>query len=217
MEKRIFAAVLISIALLWIWAAIAPKLFPDLIKQPRPNTPQPTAASKRAASPAAQAPTTTTPSVEPQTSAPAPRTDSKPTSAQTQVLTRVETPDFIATFSNRGAELVSFKLVHYQTKPKGGEPVELVKAREPQRTRDVRREFEMVQQIFEDVAPRRECRGFDARAERRRIGHLAQLRPLRRRNPLRQRRGCGRHGVSGDDENQQNGCDVRRERHDSPL
>ena len=34
MEKRIFAAVLISIGFLWLWAAVAPKLFPDLMKKP---------------------------------------------------------------------------------------------------------------------------------------------------------------------------------------
>src|SRR5947209_17295747 len=39
MEKRIFAAVLISIGLLWLWAALAPKLFPELAKKPAPPKP----------------------------------------------------------------------------------------------------------------------------------------------------------------------------------
>ena len=34
MEKRIFAAVLISIGLLWLWATVAPKLFPELAESP---------------------------------------------------------------------------------------------------------------------------------------------------------------------------------------
>ena len=34
MEKRIFLAILISLALLWGWAALAPKLFPELVKRP---------------------------------------------------------------------------------------------------------------------------------------------------------------------------------------
>ena len=34
MEKRIFLAILISLGLLWGWAALAPKLFPELVKKP---------------------------------------------------------------------------------------------------------------------------------------------------------------------------------------
>src|SRR5437588_12873448 len=43
MEKRIFAAVLISIGLLWLWAAVAPRLFPELAKKPAPPKPAVTA------------------------------------------------------------------------------------------------------------------------------------------------------------------------------
>src|ERR1041385_4164902 len=43
MEKRIFAAVLISIGLLWLWAALAPKLFPELTKKVAPPKPAVTA------------------------------------------------------------------------------------------------------------------------------------------------------------------------------
>ena len=135
MEKRIFAAVVISIGLWWLWAAVAPKLFPDLIKQPKPPAPVAkttttfsAAASHSAASsaPAAQ-PAAKGPAVH----APAP---SVPISASAVQLTRVATNDYVAVFSNRGAELVSFKLLHYATKPKGGIPVELVKARNADRT-----------------------------------------------------------------------------------
>src|SRR5207237_2171627 len=57
-----------------------------------------------------------------------------PTAARAITITQVKADDFVATFSNRGAELVSFRLLKYYTKPKGGEPVELVKARDPSRT-----------------------------------------------------------------------------------
>ena len=133
MEKRIFAAVLISIGFLWLWAAVAPKLFPNLVKSAR------SAASKPAATPKPQTTTTTTTTASrvaaPSTpvSAPAaPPPILTPTSSQRVILTRVETPDFVATFSNRGAELVSFQLLRYHTR--GGSYVELVKAREPNRT-----------------------------------------------------------------------------------
>ena len=132
MERRIFAAVLISIAFLWLWAAVAPRLFPDLIK-PRP------AATKPIAVPKPPAPTATTTTAAPSPAgapsvASAPLVSSSPTSAQALTRIDVRTDDFIAVFSNRGAELISFQLTRYKTKPKGGEPVELVKAREATRT-----------------------------------------------------------------------------------
>jgi len=126
MEKRIFTAVLISIAMLWGWAVLAPKLFPDLIKKPAP--------AKTA--PVAKAPaTTTTVAPEPQPPASlakiAPPPVQAPTSASQVQLTRIERPGFIATFSNRGAQLVSFKLTNYK---QDKELVELVKARDASRT-----------------------------------------------------------------------------------
>ena len=39
MEKRIFLAIAISIAVLVGWSWLAPKLFPDLIKKPAPAKP----------------------------------------------------------------------------------------------------------------------------------------------------------------------------------
>jgi YidC/Oxa1 family membrane protein insertase len=56
-----------------------------------------------------------------------------PLSAGEVVTTKVERPDlFTATFSNRGAQLISFKLAKYIDK--SGQPVELVKARPMSRT-----------------------------------------------------------------------------------
>ena len=133
MEKRIFTAVIISIAVLWLWAAVAPKLFPDLVK-PRTNlnAPQksaPTTTKPAAVSDTASAPPAARP-VPPQPAAVIVPTS--PIAATAITYTRIETDDYIARFSNRGAELVSFQLKHYKTKD--ASLVELVKSRDPSRT-----------------------------------------------------------------------------------
>jgi YidC/Oxa1 family membrane protein insertase len=126
MEKRIFVAVLVSIALLWGWALIAPKLFPDLMKKPAPAK----------TSPATKPVTTDTVAPIPQPPASLakiapPPSPQAPTSASRIQYTSIARPGFVATFSNRGAQLVSFKLTNYK---QDGQPVELVKAREASRT-----------------------------------------------------------------------------------
>jgi YidC/Oxa1 family membrane protein insertase len=138
MEKRIFLAIIISIAVLWLWAAVAPKLFPELAKKPAP----PKAAATSTASPSAQPPLTSTststnataPALSAPTVAPAPAPTAEVVSA-TRVLPSVFRNDgeYVATFSNRGAQLVSFKLLRYKQKH-GNDPVELVKARAGTRT-----------------------------------------------------------------------------------
>jgi YidC/Oxa1 family membrane protein insertase len=137
MEKRIFAAVLISIGFLWLWAAVAPKLFPDLMKKPVPAATSTTATATTAApsqpTPVTASTTTATPAVE----TPAAAAAVTPIAATAQTITRIESPDFVAKFSNRGAELVSFQLTHYKAKPSDKNDqtnVELVKEREPGRT-----------------------------------------------------------------------------------
>ena len=126
MEKRIFTAVLISIGLLWLWAAVAPKLFPELAKKPVP--PKPATAVTSTAEPAKRAPIA--PAILPPTAKPA--VAAEPIEASALVIKVVDTPNFIARFSNRGAEMVSFQLKHYTEND--GTPVELVKARDPSRT-----------------------------------------------------------------------------------
>lgn len=129
MEKRTFIAVLISIALLWGWAAIAPKLFPDLMKKPAPAKPAPAkpAASKSRTTAA------TSSSAPSSVAVPAPGTIlSQPIGATALQETTIDAPEFIARFSNRGAELVSFLPKKYKTNT--GQLVELVKARDPQRS-----------------------------------------------------------------------------------
>jgi len=137
MEKRIFAAVLISIGFLWLWAAVAPKLFPDLMKKPVPakvETTSTTATATTATTAPVTASTTTSPAaVEAPATAPA----VEPIAASAQTITKIEAPDFVAKFSNRGAELVSFQLTHYKARPSDKNDqtlVELVKEREPNRT-----------------------------------------------------------------------------------
>ncbi len=141
MEKRIFAAVLISIGFLWLWAAVAPKLFPDLMKKPVPAkeevapaiTTAGTTTTAPIPAPAPEAPATT--SLEQKPAAVVP--PAAPIAAAAQTITTIDRRDFVARFSNRGAELVSFQLTHYKAKPSSKTDqtkVELVKDREPNRT-----------------------------------------------------------------------------------
>ncbi len=121
MEKRIFIAIVVSIAFLWIWAALAPRFFPELARKPAPAPAKTTTTSRRAPSPAEQRPPSAavSPSVK---SAPV-----TPTAGTSRIDTIVERPAFIARFSNRGAQLISFRLTKYFDK--SGNDVELVKSR----------------------------------------------------------------------------------------
>lgn len=149
MERRIFLAVLISLAVLWSWAAIAPKLFPDLVRKPVPA--RTVTASSQAATPSStQGAASTTPAGTSTAAAPVTATTaSAPVKAGTAtalsapaaaeriaaaepLTTVVDTPSFTAKFSNRGAQLVSFQLKSFRAK--NGTPVELVKGREESRT-----------------------------------------------------------------------------------
>ncbi|MGZ4777838.1 MAG: membrane protein insertase YidC [Thermoanaerobaculia bacterium] len=140
MEKRIFIAVLISLAVLWSWAALAPKLFPDLVKTKPPvaavqtttGTSSPTVTNTAPGTAKTVVPAKTPSSVPAAAAVPV-----TPISAQATRLTTVDTDDYIAVFSNRGAQLISFRLKKYKANPtKKADPtlVELVKQREPSRT-----------------------------------------------------------------------------------
>ena len=129
MEKRIFVAVLISIAFLWLWAVVAPKLFPDLVK-PKTNLTQKPAQTQTAKPTKQTVPTQQEPAPTPSVKvAPVP---TRPIAASQIQYTTISRPGFIARFSNRGAQLVSFQLTGYKTKE--GANVELVKARDASRT-----------------------------------------------------------------------------------
>lgn len=137
MEKRIFLAVVISIALLGLWSAVLPKFFPELAKKPAPAkvTTSPKAPATATTAGGAVAATSTSvvgqqpaPSV---TSAVAPVA---PITADRVQTTTVDTPELTAVFSNRGGQLVSFKLKNYKRKDDPKQYVDLVRMREPNRT-----------------------------------------------------------------------------------
>ncbi len=125
MEKRIFVAIAVSIAVLWIWAAVAPRFFPELAK------PKPKPVATSTAKPSATA-TTPSPATPHAVAAPEAPLVITPVSASSLSVITVDEPDFVAKFSNRGAELVSFRLKKYLDKER--QPVELVKARPANRT-----------------------------------------------------------------------------------
>lgn len=132
MEKRIFIAVLLSFAILYLYGVIAPKMFPNLVPKKPPVTATATTGTT-ASSTTTSATTSAAPApvaAQPAASIAAPVVSN--VSATSQQLTRVETPDFIAVFSNRGAEMISFQLKRYRAKSGGN--VELVKARPAERT-----------------------------------------------------------------------------------
>lgn len=140
MEKRIFLAILISLGVLWGWAALAPKLFPELVKKQTPAATSKTTEQKPAPS---STTTATTASAEPVATTSSATETSAPTltaavtgkrmAAELEQRTVIDTPEYTAVLSNRGAQLVSFKLKHYARK-KSKEHEDLVKSRERGRT-----------------------------------------------------------------------------------
>jgi YidC/Oxa1 family membrane protein insertase len=140
MEKRIFVAIILSIAVLVAWSWLAPLVFPELVKKPAP--PKPAATSTTAgtttttAAPSTLTTTTTTTGTSeatPPTLAAAPPATTAPVAATNVQRTVIETRSYRAVMSNRGAQLVSFQLKDYKRKDQKG-PEELVKAREANRT-----------------------------------------------------------------------------------
>src|SRR5437763_6769084 len=106
MEKRIFVAVVISIAFLALWSTLIPKFFPQMVKKPAPVVARPTDNS-----PVTPTATTTTSATRPRPANPQSSilnpqsTRVAPVAAATLQQTFVDTPEFVAVFSNRGAEL----------------------------------------------------------------------------------------------------------------
>jgi len=135
MEKRIFLAVVISIAILALWGAVIPKFFPQFAKK---EPPAPTQKSAKTTSAAATTTTTTgAPASAGSSSSLTPPlakagAASAPVAATAESQTIVEGNEFTARFTNRGGELVSFRLKHYYARD--GSPLELVKARESERS-----------------------------------------------------------------------------------
>jgi YidC/Oxa1 family membrane protein insertase len=137
MEKRIFLAVVISIAVLGLWSWALPKFFPELAKKPEPVK---VATTSTATTPATSttAPTTTrggaaSPAIPQSTIAAAPAASQAAVTAARVQTSTIDAPEFTAVFSNRGAQLVSFQLKKYHRKDKPQQNVDLVRAREGNR------------------------------------------------------------------------------------
>jgi len=128
MEKRIFLAVVISIALLALWSVAIPRFFPNLAPKKAEQSRPPVARTTTA--------TTTAKPVSPEQPAPvlAPPPAATPVAAAFVQTTTVDTPEFTAVFSNRGAQLVSFTLKKYQRKDQANQMVDLVRSRDPRRS-----------------------------------------------------------------------------------
>jgi YidC/Oxa1 family membrane protein insertase len=139
MEKRIFLAVVISIALLGLWSWALPKFFPELAKKPEPakTATTTTAPGKTPAATGTTATSTAITSAEPATipsSSVTAAVPAAPVSGTRVQTTTIDTDDFTAVFSNRGGQLVSFRLKNYDRKDNPKLDVDLVRQREAGRT-----------------------------------------------------------------------------------
>jgi YidC/Oxa1 family membrane protein insertase len=114
MEKRLFVAVGLSLLFLWLYSLLVPKLFPEMARKPTPasssspssaKTPSPSPAAANATAPAAP----TTVAAAPVSGAAA----RVALVAGSEETVTVETPETHAVFSNRGAQLLSFRLKRY--------------------------------------------------------------------------------------------------------
>jgi YidC/Oxa1 family membrane protein insertase len=135
MEKRIFVAIAVSIAFLWLWAALAPRLFPELAPKPAVKEGQkPRVEGQGTTAPTVTATAATeTAAASPSALSPQPSAAPVPAVAASNIqYTTVDTGDYTARFSNRGAQLVSFQLKKHRMR--SGAPVELVKSRAMSRT-----------------------------------------------------------------------------------
>jgi len=133
MEKRIFIAVVISIALLGLWSWALPKFFPELAKKPEAAKVETTTKTTTSASTSSDAlkPVATEPVAAQPVGTQIPA--ATPVSAERVQVSRIDTPEFTAVFSNRGAQLVSFELKNYKRKDDPRFNVNLVRTREPNR------------------------------------------------------------------------------------
>jgi YidC/Oxa1 family membrane protein insertase len=131
MEKRIFVAILISIAFLWLWAAIAPRLFPELARRPEPVTTTGERVATPQPAPGDPVPADATLPFDALT--PQPAAAVEPVAASIAETTTVRRGEVTSVFSNRGGQLVSYRLNRYMRK-NSNQPVDLVKARGRNRT-----------------------------------------------------------------------------------
>lgn len=144
MEKRLLLAVLLSIAFLFTWGAVAPRLFPDLARRPLPaeeigapasEVPGSEVSTSTVDAPGAATGQTPSTAAAPSPTAPAasgtvPASERIPPAEMAEEVV-IERPQYRAVFRNRGAQMVSFQLKEHQTRT--GELVDLVEVREANR------------------------------------------------------------------------------------
>jgi YidC/Oxa1 family membrane protein insertase len=121
MEKRLFIAILVSIGFLWAWGALAPKMFPQLARPPQERIervpegaerPDADAIADRRADELERA-ADRLPRAETPTTAPPVGVELEPIEGRTHERIVVERPRYSATFTNRGGQLLSFRLKEY--------------------------------------------------------------------------------------------------------
>jgi len=123
MEKRTIFAFVLSFLVLLVWSFF----FSPREEQPQKQEPAVTQKEESGPKPELKAPESPAPRrIEPQADdRPAPPTAARPAMAPREVL--VETPLYLAVFSNEGGTITSFKLKSYRVSPDpGSPPVELV-------------------------------------------------------------------------------------------
>jgi YidC/Oxa1 family membrane protein insertase len=123
MDKRLFIAVIVSVAFLFGWGLIAPRLFPELAKSKASPKTSSSAATSSASTPGTAPGSNVSPAPAATGAAPSIPTQGE---AKPQKI-MVDQPRYRAVFTNRGAQLTSFQLKDH--KEKEGSIVELVKKR----------------------------------------------------------------------------------------
>src|SRR5687768_12169814 len=115
MEKRLFIAVMLSVAFLFAWAALLPRVFPELARaKQKPAAPATSTNPAPATSSAPDPSVTVPPPGQPVPPAPAASVPTVPLQSAAGVReTVIDRPEFVARFTNRGAQMTSFKLKQY--------------------------------------------------------------------------------------------------------
>lgn len=132
MEKRLFLAVFLSIAFLFGWGALAPRIFPGLRQAPPEPAATTTIAQGETGLPATDTAQPAAPrSASPVAAAPSSAPQVAPVSAGMIETPEIQSELWRARFSNRGGQLLSFTLLEYPEKPGEG-PVDLVAPRPAQ-------------------------------------------------------------------------------------
>jgi YidC/Oxa1 family membrane protein insertase len=127
MEKRLFIAVGISLLFLWIYSLLLPKFFPEMVPEPSGAAAPAPAQPDRPRAAADPTPPLLEQPITPLAVATA-AVDLAPVFESREIQTVVETNLFRAVFTNRGGQLLSYKVKNHTERD--GRPVELVRGRD---------------------------------------------------------------------------------------